>query len=714
MPRAGLPCWFALVSALIACGPAGAPGSLLGVRGEGADTGAAGSAPANASGGQGPVDAGAEQDPTVGAPCTDAVQCDDGIDCTRDGCDATLGRCRHEPDDGACDDAVYCDGVERCAPRLGCLAGEPVACSDRDVCTVDACDEQARGCVQVPRDADGDGDPDGNCFADADCDDRDPAVSSLVPEVCANGMDDDCDGVLDEDDCSSAEHDTCADALEVTGDGTYELALGGAVADYAASCAGDGWRDVVVALVLEEARSVDLRLAGTGAMALVASDLCGDAAGELICAAGVASPAGGNLARARLHRAGPGAVPITVFSAGVEPLRLGIALGAPVAAPENETCGTALPILPGVPVTAPLLSVEQDLVTSCDGWGPELVYEFELTEVSDVEAYAVSEDGLAEPMVAVLDEPCAALEDDLACARGTPAVALARSLQPGRHYVAVSASAPTELTLELDVRPPAPLLGGDTCAEPLPLAPGDRRQVDLREAADDVTLSCGGAATDVVFEIEATEPIDLLAVLRLSEGDVGTLGILPAGCAGEGQGCANGARSPLSVLAPGLAAGRHLLVVESRDAHPVELAALTRPVSIPLLVAFAETCEDAVAIPVEGGALVGSTAGARDDHGASCDAADGAGAPDQMLTLSLPERRRVVLDARGSAYPTLIAVRSGADCPGDEVPLGCAAGYADQPSFLDLILNAGDYHVQVDGYAGASGAWRLDVFVSPP
>jgi len=714
MPRAGLPRWFALGAAVFACGPTGAPGSLLDVRGGGSEAGVAGSAPAHTTGGEGTTDAGTEQDPTVGAPCTDVAQCDDGIDCTRDACDAAFGRCRHAPDDGACDDAVYCNGVERCAPRLGCRPGEPVACSDRDACTVDACDEQVRGCVQVPRDADGDGDPDGNCFADADCDDQDPAVSSLVPEVCANGVDDDCDGTLDEGDCTPAEHDTCAEALEIAADGTFELTLGGAAADYAASCAGDGWRDVVVALVLEEARSVDLSLAGTGAMALGASELCGDAASELICAAGGGSPAGGNLARARLHDVGPGAVPITVFGASAEPLRLGIALGAPKPAPENETCGTALPISPGVPVTAPLWSVEQDLLTSCDGWGPDLVYGFELAEVSDVEVYAVAEDGLAEPMVAVVDEPCAAPGDDLACARGAPAVARARSLPPGRHYVAVSASAPTDLTLELDVRPPSPLVGGDTCAEAEPLAPGDRRQVELREANDDVTLSCGAQAVDVVFELEAPEPIDVLAVLRLSEGDVGTLGLVPAGCAGEERGCANGAQSPLALFAPGLAAGRHALVVESRDAHPVELAALTRPVSIPLLVAFAETCADAVAIPVGGGTLVGSTVGARDDYGASCDAADAAGAPDQMLTLSLPERRRVVLDARDSAFSTLIAVRSGDDCPGDEVPRGCSSGRADRKSFLDLVLNAGDYHVQGDGYAGASGAWRLEVFVGPP
>lgn len=714
MQRAGCASWFALVLTLVACGPSGVSGMLRGDRGAGADGGSAGTAAVDASGGTGWADDVPEPDPTLGVPCTDDAQCDDGIDCTLDGCDATRGRCRHDPDDRACDDDEFCDGVERCAPRLGCLAGEPVACSDGDVCTVDACDESERSCRHAPRDGDGDGDPDGNCMPGADCDDRDAAVSSLAPEVCANGVDDDCDGTVDEPDCSRAEHDTCEDALEVVASGTYELALSGAASDYAASCAGDGWRDVVVAVILEEPRAVDLRLEGSGAMALVAAELCGDAAGESLCAAGAASLAGGTLARARLHDVGPGAIPITVFGAGVAPLSLQIELGDPAPAPENETCGTARELALGVAVTVPLVSVTQDLVSGCEGWGPDLVYAFDLSRESDVEAFVYADDGLAEPLVAIVGEPCAGLEDEIACARGAPAVARARSLPPGRHFVAVSASAPGDLTLVVEAREPTPPLEGDTCAEPPPLPSGVRRQVELLGAADDVALPCGEAAADAVFAIDAATPVDLLAVLRLSTGDVGTLGVLPAGCGGEAAACVNGSRSPLRSLVRGLGAGSHALVVESRRAHPVEVTAVTRPTATPLLVAFAETCADAVPVPPGGGSLVGSTAGARDDFGASCDAADAAGAPEQMLALSISERSRVLLEARDSAYPALIVVRRGPDCPGDEVPLACSAGAADGPSFLDLVLEAGDYYVQVDGYSGASGAWRLDVFLAPP
>ena len=84
-----------------------------------------------------------------------------------------------------------------------------------------------------------------------------------------------------------------------------------------------------------------------------------------------------------------------------------------------------------------------------------------------------------------------------------------------------------------------------------------------------------------------------------------------------------------------------------------------------------------------------------------------------MLHLKLTAKSRVVLDMSSSNYQTMLSVRSGAICPGTEVQLACAAGYMPDRSFLDLDLDSGDYYVQVDGYAGDSGAWLLDIYVVP-
>ena len=85
-----------------------------------------------------------------------------------------------------------------------------------------------------------------------------------------------------------------------------------------------------------------------------------------------------------------------------------------------------------------------------------------------------------------------------------------------------------------------------------------------------------------------------------------------------------------------------------------------------------------------------------------------------MLKLSLSERRRVILDMSGSDYQTLLVVRNAFDCPGTEVLRACAPGRGAGRSFLDLVLPAGDYFVQIDGFGGASGHWILDAFLAPP
>ncbi len=79
--------------------------------------------------------------------------CDDGLACTSDHCDESLGTCVHEPNDSACDNGLFCDGVERCDVHDGCLPGDPVTCNDLISCTADACDEASDSCSYVPDDA---------------------------------------------------------------------------------------------------------------------------------------------------------------------------------------------------------------------------------------------------------------------------------------------------------------------------------------------------------------------------------------------------------------------------------------------------------------------------------------------------------------------------------------------------------------------------------
>ena len=58
----------------------------------------------------------------TGECCYDS-DCDDGLECTEDSCDE--GVCLNQPDNGACSDGLYCNGVEICDISTGCQPGQP-------------------------------------------------------------------------------------------------------------------------------------------------------------------------------------------------------------------------------------------------------------------------------------------------------------------------------------------------------------------------------------------------------------------------------------------------------------------------------------------------------------------------------------------------------------------------------------------------------------
>jgi hypothetical protein len=77
-----------------------------------------------------------------------ALVCDDGNDCTTDGCDALAG-CQTTalPDGTACPNFTVCDGDETCQAGV-CVPGSAPDCADPNPCTADTCNSVS-GCQHL-------------------------------------------------------------------------------------------------------------------------------------------------------------------------------------------------------------------------------------------------------------------------------------------------------------------------------------------------------------------------------------------------------------------------------------------------------------------------------------------------------------------------------------------------------------------------------------
>jgi hypothetical protein len=660
----------------------------------------------------------------LGKACLDDGQCDDGIVCTFDECVAGPKRCRSSPDHSQCADDIYCNGVEQCDALLGCRPGEPIACSDGTPCTLDRCDESDHSCQRDPRDVDQDGDVDRLCVGQGDCNDLDPDISSLQPEICDNGRDDNCDDVVDETDCVTPQYDTCDDPFVISAPGSFQISTVAAHLDYGAACVGSGVeQDVVLAIEVAEDHEGDLDIVASSEgidLWLAEFVSCADADTETSCVFSGTSVAGEPVARLRLHAPEPGVHSVLLFSDEPGPIALSVTSEPAAPAQTHETCNSAIPLLADEPTVARVGDSRRDIPTVCGTAHGDLVYRVELTEAQDVRVVAQSVDGYGTPQLSLQREGCLmAHASEVTCRRRDGAELFVRDLEAGTHFLAVGATGPTDVQLSLQLSEPSEAPNNEACDDPAPELPWNELQtVDLAEHTDDVFRGCLPGGVDAVYALEVDEPSDVLLIERLAEDQQGSINLFEFPCADDEDriSCTVSNLSPLRAAAHNVQPGSYAVVIEASLSTEVTAMALRRPAQAPNVVAFADTCEDAVEIPAQGGFFQGNTANAGADYDASCDlqAQGQGGAAEQMLKLVLPEERRVVLDMLGSSYATLLTVRKGPSCPGEQVANACSAGANSARSYLDLTLPAGEYFVQVDGFAREEGAWFLDVYVVDP
>lgn len=676
----------------------------------------------------------------TGRACTRSAQCDDGVPCTSDYCSAD-GRCAHVPDTSVCDDGVYCNGLESCDVRRGCVRGAPLACDDNDGCTTDRCDEATHECRHSPRDFDRDGDPDigcrsnlcpdggaeggddaGLCWVGGDCDDRDPRVSGALPEICGDGVDNNCNGQVDAREtggCTRAPHDVCDDALDVSAGGRFTVSMAGTAGDYPFRCAGGTQaRDAVMRLSLASPRDVSVSAqvrTGFSAIYLMVQTACGSTTAADTRACVYTYPA----TTWRAHSLPAGEYFLLLGSSGgttgaAAEVVVDVALSDPTPVAANDTCAAATEIpAAGGTFRGDLIGVTDDVSTRCGGSTADVLYRITLTEPRDLTASAAGT-GSDSVTVSLLDS-CARSPMTLRCESGTAPSLTAHQLPAGTYYIAVEGRELPSYSLTVTTGAPTPPPPGDVCATALPLAAGTAARGSLAAFESDVPVSCNsGSARDVVYRFALAERLDVTLTAQGGASDYFYLALQSeCGVRTSERACRSGAPARLTLR--GLDPGSYYVVLRGSRAASYELRLETRPAIAPVAVTTNETCETAQEIPGGGGLYSGDTTMMRHEYTFPC--ATGSAAGDAVFRYRVSSRSRVVFSTEGSGFDTVLWVTRAGTCPGTALAgVSCnddGAGIG-LSSLLDLILEPGDYHVLVSGlYTTARGAYFLSVTPSP-
>ena len=644
----------------------------------------------------------------AGRACTEDSECDDGVSCTMDSCGIN-GFCRNQVNPGMCDDGVFCNGVEQCDPRDGCVPGPRETCNDMDVCTIDRCNEAERMCEYFDRDLDEDGDPDFFCGG-GDCDDRDPTVSSFLNEVCADAADNDCDGEIDESMCGRPLYDQCDTPLDISAGGFFMIDADGARPDYTFGCNSMVPHDVVATFTISEEQSVLLEARGLedNAVTLSLRTDCPDRLSEIEC------DGAGSTATVRERSLAAGTYFVVLGSNAPSQVGITATFAPPIDPPPNDTCAAPIDVSAGGTFMGSFIEVADDTSTSCSFNGsPDVFYTFTTTAPQDVRITATETGGSRLGYSVRTD--CATESSEIRCDSGMPASGTLHELPAGTYFIAVegpSAGEP-DFTLMVEFNAPTPAADGDACGNATTIPFNTDVAGTFLDKENDLPLTCGffgyrdavytfdlAAASDVTIELDAGGQAN--ASLRTTCDDAGTELRCTAG---------NPTRQRLLAVP----AGTYFIVVESAAATNYTIRVdVQTPAAVPEAVSGNRNCATAHAVPETGGLYTGSTIGSFDDIGTRLSCGNGANAPDAAFALTLTSSARVVASTATSGFDTVLHIHTGMCVDEEEEHCNNNFGGANT-SQIDTVLAGGTTHyIIVDGRAGAAGDYVLDVQVSPP
>jgi hypothetical protein len=243
-----------------------------------------------------------------------------------------------------------------------------------------------------------------------------------------------------------------------------------------------------------------------------------------------------------------------------------------------------------------------------------------------------------------------------------------------------------------------PVPANDTCAGATAITAGIDTSGTTCGAAGDYAGTCGGAGPDVVYRLD----VAMRSAVTIQTGATWdtVLHLRGDGCPGSEVACNDNisGTDQRSRITTTVDAGTYYVVVDGRNETATGAFVLyttVRPVN--------DDCSGAAALTLVDGrtTIAGSTAQATD----SSDSCVMATAPDVWYSFRLVQREQVFVNTFGSAFDTMLAVKST-----------CAAftGCEDDDCGLEqdqvvVTLDAGVHYVLIDGWMGASGAFTLNV-----
>lgn len=554
-----------------------------------------------------------------------------------------------------------------------------------------------------------------------------------VDPACANGA---------TDRCLATPPGPCADLSDGT---EHTVHFTGFSQDDAPSCTGAQTSmgpDAVLPLRLDHTSDVSITaVTGTSdtvVVALYPADGCGDRTQELQCVNGSNSIGGIATFRASALPAGNYSVVIAT-ARGVDARVQALVT---TARPRQ-----AADLCPGVAVNpdGPVVTVDThgfasfaDYGTTCGyfsngglGW-VDTEFHYTLTAPRDVtlEVSGTSSEELYMEVSPVCGSTSQAVPGCVSGMGGVPARRTLHNQQPGTYFVTVEYR-PERLpdqTLSLRVTTAAPTPPGPASHCPgIDLGPENTpNSVDTDLLTQGAAISClprqrasgywslsvpPGTAGDILVNVStsALRGDAALQVRRTCDGDPGFA------CAGPENRAARSVWSRLSSVAP----GTHLVVQGGTNADGGDLSARWYRVATPIPTAVDGnlTCATARVIAADGGIFTGTT-----EHSTAvatpfcattmsgCNGARGV-----LYRLDLTTRRRVVAIERAQGFDGLLAIQSGAMCPGRTFPPMCVDDWYGTDPQVEAVLDPGTYWLFVGGCGDSqSGPYTLDVSVLPP